>query len=216
MKSFLVIGLGRFGRNLGKKLMELGNDVMVVDENEELVQSLSAEFTDSYIGNCCNEGVLRALGVNNYDACFVTIDQDFQASLEITSLLKELGAKYVVSNANRDRQAAFLKKIGADEVVYPEREMAEKTAVKYNANNVFDYIELTEEYSIYEIPIRKSWLGKTIGNIDVRNKYHINIIAVIRDDKLDPMPKATHIFAQDDHIVVIGTDEDVKRLTEEE
>lgn len=216
MKSFLVIGLGRFGRNLGRKLMELGNDVMVVDENEELVQSLSAEFTDSYIGDCCNEGVLRALGVNNYDACFVTIDQDFQASLEITSLLKELGAKYVVSNANRDRQAAFLKKIGADEVVYPEREMAEKTAVKYNANNVFDYIELTEEYSIYEIPIRKSWLGKTIGNIDVRNKYHINIIAVIRDDKLDPMPKATHIFEQDEHIVVIGTDEDVKRLTEEE
>ena len=214
MKSFLVIGLGRFGRHLAKKLTELGNDVMVVDENEELVQSLASEFTDSYIGDCCNEGVLRALGVGNYDTCFVTIDRDFQASLEITALLKELGAKYVVSNANRDRQAAFLKKIGADEVVYPEREMAEKTAVKYNANNVFDYIELTEEYSIYEIPPHPSWIGKTIGSIDVRNKHHVNIIAVIRNEKLDPMPKATHIFSADDHIVVIGTDEDVKALTE--
>ena len=216
MKSFLVIGLGRFGRHLAKKLTSLGNDVMVVDKDEALVESLSSEFTDSYIGDACNEGVLRALGVNNYDMCFVTVDQDFQASLEITELLKELGAKYVVSNANRDRQANFLRKIGADEVIYPEREMAEKAAVKYNANNVFDYIELTEEYSIYEIPIHKDWTGKTIGNIDVRNQYHVNIIAVIRNEKLDPMPKATHVFHAEDHVVVIGTDEDIKRLTEDE
>ncbi|MBQ8526345.1 MAG: TrkA family potassium uptake protein [Clostridia bacterium] len=216
MKSFLVIGLGRFGRHLAKKLMEFGNDVMVVDKSEDVIEGMASEFTDSYIGDCCNEGVLRALGVQHYDVCFVTVDQDFQASLEITSMLKELGARHVVSNANRDRQAAFLKKIGADDVIYPEREIAEKTAVKYNANNVFDYIELTEEYSLYELPIHKAWEGKTIGNVDVRNQYRVNIIAIIQDEKLDPVPKSSYVFREDDHIVVIGTDEDIKRFTEED
>lgn len=216
MKSFLVIGLGRFGHQLAKKLMMLGNDVMVVDKDEALVESVASEFTDSYIGDASNEGVLRALGIKNYDICFVTVDRDFQSSLEITSLLKDLGAKYIVSNANRDRQADFLKKIGADEVIYPEREMAIKAAVKYNANHIFDYIELTEEYSLYEIPALRSWIGKTIGNIDVRNKHHINIIAVIKGEKLDPMPKANYVFAEGDQIVVIGTDEDIKKLTEKE
>ena len=178
MKSVLVIGLGRFGRHIAQRMMELGNDVMVVDKNEELVEQYSPEFTDSLIGDCRNEAVLRSLGVSNFDICIVAIGEDFQASLEITSLLKELGAKFVVSKANRDRQAKFLMKIGADEVIYPEKETAEKLAVRYNAKNIFDFIELTPEYSIYEIPILPAWAGRSISELNIRRKYHINIIAV--------------------------------------
>lgn len=213
MKSILVIGVGRFGKHLAKKLLELGNDVMVVDKDEETIERLNGVFTDSYIGDCRNEGVIRSLGVNNFDVCFVSVDQDFQASLEITSLLKEFGAKFVVSNAKRDRQAVFLKKIGADDVIYPEREIAEKTAYKYNANNIFDFIQLTEEYSIYEVPILDGWAGKAINDINVRNKYHVNIIAVKNGDDLNPIPGASYVFRPNDHIVIIGKSTDVTKMT---
>ena len=213
MKSVLVIGLGRFGKHLAKKLTELGNDVMVVDKNEERVEQLSGIFTDSFIGDCRNEGVVRSLGVNNFDICFVTVDNDFQASLEITSLLSELGAGYIVSNANRSRQAEFLKKIGADEVIYPERQIAEKAAIKYNADNIFDFIRLTDEYSIFEVPVPKRWIGKSIADADVRGSYHINIIAVKNGEQLNPLPGAAYTFRGDEHIVVIGREEDVERLS---
>lgn len=212
MKSILVIGAGRFGKHLAEKMLELGNDVMIVDKSEEVIESLNTVFTDSFIGDCRNEGVIRSLGVNNFDICFVTVDRDFQASLEITSLLREFGAKYIVSNANRDRQAQFLKKIGADEVIYPERQIAEKTAVKYNANNIFDFIRLTDEYSIFEIPVPKSWAGKNIADINVRSRYKLNIIAVKNGETLDPLPGAEYKFYESDHIVVIGTEEAVEKL----
>lgn len=213
MKSILVIGVGRFGKHLAKKLLDLGNDVMIVDKNEEIVDRLNNVFTDSYVGDCRNEGVVRSLGVNNFDVCFVTVDQDFQASLEITSLLKEFGAKYVVSIAKRDRQAVFLKKIGADDVIYPEREIAEKTAIKYNSKNIFDFIKLTDEYSIYEIPIVDSWVGKSVSEVNVRHKYHVNILAVKKGKKLAPLPGAMYVFEEGDHIVIIGKFQDVTKLT---
>lgn len=214
MKSILVIGVGRFGKHLAKKLLDLGNEVMIVDKNEETVTRLNDIFTDSYVGDCRNEGVVRSLGANNFDLCFVTVDQDFQASLEITSLLKEFGAKKVISIAKRDRQAVFLKKIGADDVIYPEREIAEKTAIKYNAKNIFDFIKLTDEYSIYEISIVDDWVGKSVSEINVRHKYHLNIIAVKKGEELNPVPGATYIFEEGDHIVVIGKFQDVTRLTQ--
>ena len=214
MKSILVIGAGRFGKHLAKKLMALGNDVMVVDKNEEVIERLGNVFTDSYIGDCRNEGVVRSLGVNNYDICFCTVDQDFQASLEITSLLKEFGARYVVSNAKRDRQAIFLKKIGADDVIYPERAMAEKTAVKYNADHIFDCINITDDYSIYEIKVHDSWIGKSIGEVNVRHKYHINIIAVKQGEELKPLPGALYVFEPNDHIIIIGRQSDVSKTTQ--
>ncbi|MGN0272888.1 MAG: potassium channel family protein, partial [Lachnospiraceae bacterium] len=142
MKSILIIGMGIIGQYLAEKMQEMGNDVMIVDKDEELIQKLSPEFPDSFVGDCTDEGVLRSLGVNNFDYCFVVVGENFYDSLEITAILKELGAVHVVTKAKRKRQAEFLKKIGADEVFFPEFEIAEKLAVRYNATNIFDYIEL--------------------------------------------------------------------------
>ncbi len=151
MKSILVIGLGRFGRHLSLKLMELGNEVMVIDESEEAVERVAPFVTAARIGDCQDTDVLKELGVNNFDICFVCISDDFQGSLEVTYALKELGAQYVVARADRDAQTKFLEKIGADEVIHPEKEAAQRTAVKYSARKTFDYIELTPEYAIFEI-----------------------------------------------------------------
>ncbi|MDD3368246.1 MAG: TrkA family potassium uptake protein [Lachnospiraceae bacterium] len=213
MKSILIIGMGILGQHLAKKMQQLGNDVMIVDKSEEVIQDLSAQFLNSFVGDCTNEGVLRSLGVNNFDYCFVAIGEDFYASLEITSILKELGAKYVISKAKRERQAEFLKKIGADEVFYPEKEIAEKLAVRYNATNIFDYIELTSDYSIFEIPIIPDWAGKTIEEINVRKAYNVNIIAIKNGKGLQPVPGGQHTFQPQDHIVVIGLSNDVFKLS---
>lgn len=213
MKSVLVIGMGRFGRHLANKLQEMGNDVMIVDKSDELIDRLSANFTDSYIGDCTDDNVVSALGVDSFDICFVTIGEDFQSSLVITSLLKKRGARFVVAKANQDIQAEILKTIGADEVVYPEREIAEKLAVRYNSNNVFDFIRLTGDYSIFEIPIRQSWIDETIGDIRIRSKYNINVIAVKNERGLSVLPGADYRFCRDDHIVIIGKSSDVFKLT---
>lgn len=213
MKSILIIGMGIIGQHLAEKMQQMGNDVMIVDKDEELLQKLAPQFPDSLIGDCTTEGVLRSLGVNNFDYCFVVVGDDFYASLEITSILKELGAPYVITKAKRKRQAEFLKKIGADEVFFPEAEIAEKLAVRYNATNIFDYIELTSEYSIFEIPIVSEWEGKSIVEIDVRRYFHVNIIAVKNGGMLNPAPGGNYIFQKEDHIVVIGRSEDVFRLS---
>ena len=214
MKSFLIIGTGRFGKHLAMKLIELGNDVVVVDKDAEKIDRLTTVFTDSFVGDCRNEGVLRSLGINNFDVCFVCTAQDFQASLEITSMLKELGAKFVVSTANRDRQANLLLKIGADDVIYAEKQIAEKTGIKYNAKNIVDLIQITDEYAIYEIPVVSGWLGKTIVEIDVRKKFKVNIIAVKNGDTITPAPGANYAFSQGDYIMVIGKQEDVFKLAD--
>lgn len=213
MKSVLVIGMGRFGRHLAHQMQELGNDVMVVDLHEDNITPYVNTFTDSQIGDCTKESVVRALGVENFDICFVTIGEDFQASLVITSHLKSCGAKMVVAKANQDIQADLLNKIGADEVVYPEREMAEKVAVRYTAKNIFDYVPLTADYSIYEIPILPQWAGKTIMELNVRRKYHINIIAVKNGNAMSPMPGPDYAFKEGDHVVVMGKAEDVFKLS---
>ncbi|MEG1190606.1 MAG: TrkA family potassium uptake protein [Oscillospiraceae bacterium] len=212
MKSILVIGMGRFGRQFSERMKELGNDVMVVDKDPELIDEIAPKFTDSHIGDCCNEAVLASLGINNFDICFVTIGEDFQASLEITSMLKELGAEHVVSKARTSRQANLLLKIGADEVVYPEREISEKLAVRYNADNIFDYIQLTSEYSIYEIPCCSKWANKSVADVNVRYKYNVNIIAVKSGNALKIAPGADYVFSSDDHLVVIGKASDVFKL----
>lgn len=213
MKNILVIGMGRSGRHLAAKMLELGNDVMIVDKDEEIIEELAPQFTDSYIGDCTNEGVVRALGVNNFDICFVCIGENFQSSLEITALLKDMHAKYVVSKANRDIQARFLKSVGADEVVYPEKAIAEKLAIRFNADNVYDYIELTDEYSIFEIPVVKDWIGKSVIQIHVRRNYNINIIAIKKGNSLRPLPGGDYVFKSEDHLVVIGKSTDVFKLT---
>lgn len=213
MKSVLVIGMGRFGRHLAGKMQQLGNDVMIVDRDEKLVNEVAEHFTDSHIGDCTNEAVIRSLGVKQMDLCFVSIGEDFQSSLVITSLLKRAGAKCVIAKANQEIQADLLKQIGADEVVYPERDLAEKLAVRYNANNIFDYIQLTQDYSIYEIPVPEAWVGQTIVEVDVRRKHRVNIIAIKSDTTLQPTPSADYVFRTDDHIVLIGKSADVFKLT---
>ncbi|MGN8913753.1 potassium channel family protein [Anaerofustis butyriciformans] len=213
MKSVLVIGMGRFGKHLSRKMQELGNDVMIIDKDEERVSEFASEFTDSQIGDCRVEGVLESIGVNNFDICFVAIGEDFQSSLEITALLKDLNAKWVVTKASSDIQKKLLLRIGADEVVYPERDMAEKLAIRSNAKNIFDYIQLTDEYSIYEIPIINSWIGKTIIELAIRRKYKVNIIAVKNANSLDPVPSPLYTFKEGDHIIVIGKSSDVFKLT---
>lgn len=213
MKSILVIGMGRFGRHLASQLQSLGNEIMVVDSNPAIIDSLSEEFVDMHIGDCTNEGVLRALGVSGFDLCFVTIGEDFQSSLVITSLLKKLDAKCVIAKANQSIQAELLKKIGADEVVYPEREYAERLAIRYNAKNIFDYVQLTSEYSIYELPILPDWVGHTVSEINVRRKYRVNIIAIKNGTRLSPMPGPDYVFCSDDHLCVIGKAADVFKLS---
>ena len=215
MKSVLVIGMGRLGRHLASTLQELGNEVMVIDKSAEVIESLSPIHTNANIGDCTNENVIRALGVDNFDLCFVAIGDDFQSSLVVTSLLKRYGAKMVVAKAKRDIQAELLKKIGADEVVYPEREIAEKLAVRYNSNNIFDFIKLTSEYAIYEIPIPSTWIGNTIAKLGVRQRYHVNIIAVKNENDLKATVGPDYIFRENDHVIVIGKSGEVFRLSSE-
>lgn len=212
MKSILVIGLGKFGCHLALKMQDLGNDVMVVDKNEELVEQYADSFTDSHIGDCTNEDVLSSLDVAGFDICFVTIGSNFEASLIITLLLKKLGASFIVAKAGREVQRELLYSIGANEVIYPEYDLAEKLAVQYNSENVFDYIPLTDTHAIYEISVPQPWMGKSLRDINVRQKYRVNIIAVKHDNNIEPVPDADYLFTEGDHIVVVGRSDIVFKM----
>ena len=213
MKSVLIIGMGTLGRHLARKMTEFGNEVMIVDKDEDIIQEMAQEISNAIVGDCAAEGVLRSLGVNNFDFCFVTVGEDFYAALEITAILKELGAKCVISKAKKNRQAEFLKKIGADEVFYPEEEMAESLAIKYTVDNIYDYIELTDEYSVFEMPMIKEWIGKTIVEANVRKEYGINIIAIKNGGHMNPSPEPKYVFKEGDHIIVIGKAKDVLKIS---
>ena len=214
MKSILVIGLGRFGRHLSLKLMELGNEVMVIDKDEEAVEKVMSFVTDSRIGDCQEEQVLEELGVGNYDICFVCISDDFQGSLEVTYLLKEIGAQYIVARADRESQTKFLQKIGADEVIHPEKDMAQRTAVKFSARNSFDYIEMTPEYVICELNVPETWVGRTVAEINVRSKHNINIIGIKNEGIITPFVSPNHVFLKGEHLVVAGAKRDALALTD--
>ena len=185
MKSFLLIGLGRFGRHLAMQLNAQGHQVMAVDEDEEKVNAVLNIVTNAQIGDSTNGEFLQELGVNNFDVCFVTISNDFQGSLETTSLLKELGAKKVVSRAERDVQAKFLLRNGADEVLYPEKQLAKWAAVRYGSDHLLDYIELDADNAIVEVEVPPEWVGKTVGDINVRRMHNINLLAVKQDGAVD-------------------------------
>ena len=173
---------------------------------------MSGSVTSAKICDCTDENALRALGVHHFDVCFVCIGSDFASSLLITSMLKDLGAKRIVAKASADMHMRLLLRNGADEVVYPERDSAERVAARTSASNVFDYIELTEEHAIYEIPPLASWIGKTIQEIGVRNKYHINILAVKTGDHLRPLPGASYVFTGHEHILALAGRDDARRL----
>ena len=211
MKSVLIIGMGRLGKRLAEKMTELGNDVMIADTSEKKINELAPRFTDAYVADCTNENVLKNFDIKHFDVCFVTIGDNFQASLEITSLLKELGAKYVVSKAGSTIQSKFLLRNGADEVVYPERDIADKLAIKHNARNVFDLIELSKEYAIFEIPVKAGWIGNSIQSLDIRKKYHINVLAIKHNNVIN-VPTPEYSFVENDHIIVLGKQNDIVKL----
>lgn len=212
MKSVLIIGLGRFGQHLCREMVGLKNEVMIIDTKEENIEAMMSLVTNAQIGDCTNVEVLRSIGVDNFDICFVCIGTNFQSSLEITSLLKENGAKYVVSKATRDIQAKFLLRNGADEVIYPDRDIAEKVAVRYSSSHIFDYIELSDEYSIFEIPVAEEWVGKTIKEVNFRAKYKVSIMGLKKGEDTKFLPMADHKFDEKEHLMVIGRIEDVEHL----
>ena len=183
MKSVLLIGLGRFGRSVAEKLNELHHQVLAVDRDEERVNEALPLVTDAQIGDATSETFLRTLGVDNFDVCIVTIGEDFQSSLETTSLLKELGAKKVVSRASREVHKKFLLRNGADDVVYPEGQLAAWTAIRHTTDLVQDYIALDSEYAIYDLAVPADWQGKTVGALDIRKKYSLNLLAVRESGK---------------------------------
>ena len=212
MKSILMIGMGKFGHLLCMNMAELDNEIMIVDEEEERLADLLPIVTSAQIGDCTNVEVLKSLGIRNFDVCFVCISGNFQNSLEITSLLKEMGAAYVVSKAERDIQAKFLLRNGADEVIYPERDTAERAAKKFSSDHVFDYLELTDDYGIYEIPLLKEWLGHSIRALNFRVRYQVSILGIKTGKDLNLLPSADHIFEKDQHLMVIGKKKDVDKI----
>ena len=212
MKTVLIIGMGRFGHHLASNMISLGNEVMIVDKDESRLEDLTKLISNIKIGDCTNEEVLRSLGVGNFDLCFVCIGSNFQSSLEITSLVKELGAKHVVSKANRDIHAKFLLRNGADEVFYPDRDIAERLAVKYSANHVFDYFELSKDYSIFEIQPKAAWIGRTIEEADIRANYHINVFGIKKNTEVVVLPRADYVMHEKDHLLVVGLTKDIDRL----
>ena len=203
-KSVLLIGLGRFGKYIAMKLHELGHEVMAVDENEDRVNDAMPYVTNGQIGDSTNEMLLKSLGVKNYDVCIVTIGGNFQSSLETTCLLKELGAQKVVSRAEQDVQAKFLLRNGADEIIYPEKQLATWAAIRYSSDHILDYIELGDSCSIFEVSVPQPWIGKSVIEIDIRRKYNVTIIATNKDGKLNAVVTADTILSGDETLLVLG------------
>ena len=211
MKNILLIGLGRFGRHLAVELNELGHEVMAVDDEEDRVNEILPYVTNAQIGDSTNADFLKSLGIGNFDICFVTISANFENSLETTSLLKELGAKIVISRAERDIQKKFLLRNGADQFVYPERQVAKWASIRYTADHILDYMEIDASHAIFEAEVPEEWLGKTIGELDVRRKYNINIIAVKDKGGVNIALSTDTLLKQDATILVIGEHKAIKR-----
>ena len=211
MKSVLLIGLGRFGKNIALQLSRLGYEVMGVDHNEERVNEALEIVTDARIGDSTNEAFLRTLGVGNFDICYVTISNDFQSSLETTYLLKELGAKFVVARAERDGQERFLLRNGADKVIYPEKQVARWAAIRYSSDHLLEYIELDDTHSIYEVAIPEEWLGKTIVQLDVRRKYELTIIGIRDNDVMSFIVKPDTVLTKGMSLLVLGEYKKLKK-----
>ncbi|MCR5144671.1 MAG: TrkA family potassium uptake protein [Lachnospiraceae bacterium] len=211
MKSILLIGLGNFGVLIAKQVRQMGHQVMAIDINEERVNEAIPYVTNAMIGDCTNRSFLESLGINNYDVCIETIGNNFQNSLETTSLLKELGGKLVVSRANREVQAKFLLRNGADEIVNPEKQIAKWTAIRYTSDHILDYIQLDDNHGIYEVQIPDKWIGKSVIDIDIRQKYGVNIMAVKENGNMNLSFSPEDVFRENETILVLGQHKDIQR-----
>ncbi len=210
-KQILLIGLGRFGKHIAKELYALDHQVMAIDEDEARMDEALPYITNGQIGDCTNEAFLSSLGIKNFDVCIVTISNDFQASLECTYLLRELGAKFIVSRAERDGQAKFLLRNGADEVVYPEKQLAKWVAIRFSSDHILDYIQLDDEHAIFEVDLPESWVGKTVVQVDVRRKYGINIMGIKNNGKLNMSITPDTCFQPTNTILVLGKYRDLQK-----
>ena len=211
MKNILLIGLGRFGRHIALQLNKLGHEVMAVDSNEERVNEILPIVTNAQIGDSTNTEFLKSLGIRNFDVCIVTIGGNFQNSLETTSLLKELGAKLVVSRAERDVQEKFLLRNGADEVVYPEKQVANWAAIRYTADHIRDYIEVDDAHAIFEVEVPEEWIGKTVGELDIRRKYSINIMATKENGKINMAVSPETVLTDNITLLVLGAYKELQK-----
>jgi trk system potassium uptake protein TrkA len=213
-KQFVVIGLGRFGSSLARTLYSLGHEVLAVDENEEAVQEIVEHVTHAVQADATDESSLNALGIRNFDVAVIAIGNDMQASILVTLMMKELGLKYVVSKAMNDLHAKVLYKIGADRVVFPEREMGVKIANNLISSNILEYIELSDDYSIVETQTLSEWIGKNLVEINMRAKFGVNVMAIKRNSKINISPKADDVIEEGDTLIVVGKNDDLSRLSE--
>ena len=211
MKNVLVIGMGRFGKYTARKLMELGYDVMAVDRHEKRIEQILDEVTSARIGDATSEDFLRSLGIGDFDLCFVGVGDSFLEALEITSLLKELGAVRVISRATSSTMEKFLLRNGADAVVFPERQMAGWAAIRYSSDNILNYIDVSDGYSIYEVKIPDQWDGKRIDEIDVRKRYGVSILG-IRNGKMTMNPPHDEVLYKENTMLVLGKNEELHRM----
>lgn len=212
MKSILLVGLGRFGRHIAEKLNSLNHQVMAVDRREARVDAILPFVTNAQIGDSTNPDFLVALGIRNFDLCIVAIGDDFQSSLETTTLLKELGAKLVVSRAASDVHAKFLLKNGADEIIYPEKQLADWVAIRYSADHIFDYIELDDDHAIFEVQVPKEWMGKIVGELDVRKKYNINIMGLKENGRMNLTVTPDTRITDRQTMLVLGTMKQIQKV----
>ena len=211
MTSILLIGLGRFGRHIAMHLDQLGHQVMAVDNSDERAEDVLPIVTNAQIGDSTNEEFLESLGVRNYDVCIVAIGHDFQSSLETTSLLKDMGAKMVVSRATTDVQEKFLLRNGADEVIYPEKQLAKWAAIRYSTDHILDYIELDSDHTMYEIQVPENWVGKSIGMLDIRKKHKINVIGIKEAGKLKLTISPDTVLEAGETMLVLGSNKDLQK-----
>lgn len=213
MKSILIIGLGRFGRHMAKKFIENGHEVMAIDSNEERADDAVGDIQKILIGDATEERFMASLGIRNFDLAVIAIGENFQTVLEMSVLLKDLGCKYVVARATKEVHQKLLLRNGADYVVYAEREVAERLAIKFGADSIFDYVELTPEIGIYEIAVPERWKGKSMVDLSIRSKYHVSVMATKKDGKIYPLPHPTHVFNEEESIMVMGKAEDINEIT---
>lgn len=211
-KQFVIIGLGIFGSSMARTLYSLGNDVLAIDKNENLVQKIADEVTQAVVLDATDENALKSLGINNFDVAVVTIGENIQSSIMATILVKELGAKYIISKAKNDLHGKVLKKIGADRVVLPEKEMAIRIAHNLVSSNILDYIELSSDYTIVEIQVPDKWIDKSLKDIKLRSKYGINVIAIKRKEKLVISPIGEDKLLENDIIISIIQSVDLEKL----
>ena len=213
MISVLLIGMGKFGRTLGDQLLEMGDEVMIVDKNEDIVNKLAPRYTNALIADCMSLDNLETMDIPSFDACVVAIGEDFQASLEITSNLKDCGARRIVSRATTAIQRKFLMRVGADEVIYPDMDIAEKLAVRLNSDNVINFVDLDADYAIFEIELPKKWLKKTLVEVNPRVNYGMNILTIKNNGEIIYSISGDYVFREGDQLLVFGNTERVLAFT---